>query len=100
MGLLARAIEEAGIPTISLSSALDITSFVRPPRAVFVNFPLGHQAGKPFDPEGQTRIILDALHVLKTATTPGTLVQLQYKWDETDPLDSWEEEEMLHPSAV
>ena len=100
MGLLARAIEEAGIPTISLSSALDITSSVRPPRAVFVNFPLGHQVGKPFDPDGQTRIILDALHALETATTQGTLVQLQYKWNESDPLDSWEEEEMLHPSAV
>lgn len=22
------------------------------------------------------------------------------KWDERDPLDSWEEEEMLHPSVV
>ena len=100
MGLFARAIEEAGIPTITLSSALDITSLVKPPRAVFVNFPLGHQAGRPFDPEGQTRIILDALHLLETATTPGTLVQLQYKWDENDPLDSWEDEEMLHPSVV
>lgn len=100
MGLFARAIEEAGIPTITLSSALDITSLVKPPRAVFVNFPLGHQAGRPFDPEGQTRIILDALHLLETATTPGTIVQLQYKWDENDPLDSWEDEEMLHPSVV
>jgi D-proline reductase (dithiol) PrdB len=80
--------------------ATDVTSSVRPPRAVFVNFPLGHQVGKPFDPGGQTRIILDALHVLETAPEPGTLVQLQYKWDENDPLDSWEEEEMLHPSAV
>ena len=100
MGLLARAIEEANIPTISLSSALDITASVRPPRAVFVNFPLWHQVGKPLDPAGQTAIILDALHVLETATTPGTLVGLQSKWDERDPLDSWEEEEMLHPSAV
>ena len=100
MGLFARAIEEAGIPTISLSSALDITTLVKPPRTAFVNFPLGHQAGKPFDPEGQTRIILDALHLLETVTNPGTVVHLQYKWDERDPLDSWEEEEMLHPSAV
>ncbi|MBI2902580.1 MAG: hypothetical protein HYY12_03190 [Candidatus Methylomirabilis oxyfera] len=100
MGLFARAIEEAGVPTITLSSALDITSLVKPPRTVFVNFPLGHQAGRPFDPEGQTRIILDALHLLETATTPGTLAQLQYKWDENDPLDSWEDEEMLHPSVA
>ncbi len=100
MGLFARAIEEAGIPTVMLSSALDITLSVRPPRTVFVNFPLGHQAGKPFDSEGQTRILLDALHVLETVTTPGTLVQLPYKWDDRDSLDSWEAEEMLHPSLV
>ncbi len=100
MGLFARAIEEAGIPTVSVSSAFDITVSVRPPRTVLVNFPLGHQVGRPFDPEGQTRIILDGLHLLETATNPGTLVQLQYKWDENDPLDSWEEEEMLHPSAM
>ena len=100
MGLIARAIEEAGVPTISLSSALDISASVRPPRAVFVNFPLGHQAGRPFDPKGQTRILLDALHVLEMATTPGTVVRIHYKWDECDPLDSWEDEEQLHPSAV
>jgi len=85
---------------VSVSSALDITSSVKPPRTVFVNFPLGHQVGKPHDREGQTGIILDALHVLETATEPGTLVQLQYKWDESDVLDSWEEEEMLRPSVV
>jgi D-proline reductase (dithiol) PrdB len=100
VGLFARAIEEAGIPTVMLSAALDITTSVKPPRAVFVNFPLGHQVGKPFDHEGQIRVILDALHLLETATTPGTLVQLPYKWDESDPLDSWEAEEMLHPSLV
>ncbi len=88
------------MPTVMLSAALDITASVKPPRAVFVNFPLGHQAGKPFDREGQARIILDALHLLETATTPGTLVQLPYKWDEGDLLDSWEEEEMRHPSLV
>ena len=88
------------MPTVMLSAAFDITASVKPPRAVFVNFPLGHQAGKPFDREGQTRIILDALHLLETATTPGTLVQLPYKWDEGDLLDSWEEEEMHHPSLV
>ena len=100
MGLFARAIEEAGIPTVMLSAAFDITASVKSPRAVFVNFPLGHQAGKPFDQGGQTRILLDALQVLETATTPGTLVQLPYKWDDRDPLDSWEEEEMRHPSLM
>jgi len=44
--------------------------------------------------------LLDAIQVLETATTPGTLVQLPYKWDDRDPMDSWEEEEMLHPSVM
>jgi hypothetical protein len=100
VGLLARAVEAAGIPTISLSSALDITSLVKPPRSLFVNFPLGHQAGRPFDARGQTRIVTEALTVLETAAIPGTVVRLHDKWDENDPLDSWEDEEMLHPSAV
>ena len=70
------------------------------PRTVFVNFPPGRQAGRPFDPEGHAQIILGTLHLLDAATAPGTLVQLQYKWDENDPPDSWEDEEMLHPSVV
>jgi hypothetical protein len=67
---------------------------------VVCSLPLGHHVGKPCDPEGQTRILLGALHVLETATTPGTLVQLPYEWDERDPLDSREEEEMLRSSVV
>jgi len=65
-----------------------------------VNFPLGHQAGRPFDAEGQTRIILDALNPLETATIPRTVVQLHCKRDANGPLDSWEDEEMLQPSVV
>lgn len=48
----------------------------------------------------QTRIFLDALHVLETATTLGTPVQLQYKWHESDPLDSWEDGEMFHTTPA
>ena len=33
-----------------MTSAYDITQAVNPPRAVFVNYPLGHQTGKPDDP--------------------------------------------------
>jgi D-proline reductase (dithiol) PrdB len=97
---MARVFEEAGIPTVSMSSALDITSLVKPPRAVFVNFPLGHQTGKPFDPENQRAIIVDALRVLEAAIAPGTLVQLPYKWREDDSDDSWEQEELLQTASA
>ncbi len=96
---MARVIEEAGILTVSLSSALDITMRVKPPRAVFVNYPLGHQCGKAFDRENQRAILMAALRCLETSTVPGRLLQLPFRWREDDPLDLWEEEEFHHPTA-
>ena len=72
-----------------MTSALDITQAVKPPRAVFVNFPLGHQTGKPDQPELQRQIIIDAMRAFKTITSPATIVELSYIWDENDR--SWEE---------
>lgn len=89
---MARVFEEAGLPTVSMSSALDITSLVKPPRALFVNFPLGHQCGKPDDPAGQRTILREALGLLETATKRGTLLHVPVHWREDDPADSWEEE--------
>ena len=94
MGLIVRIAEEAGIPTILVSSARDITESVKPPRAVFVDFPLGHQTGKPFDRALQTSIIKDAFAALKSISEPGTIIDLPYKWTEGD--DSWEDE-VLQP---
>jgi hypothetical protein len=54
---------------------------VKPPRSVFLNFPLGHQCGRPHDVRLQTRILKDAINVLATATTPGDIVDLPYEWD-------------------
>ncbi len=88
MGLFARAIEEAGIPTTSISSTLDITRLVKPPRTVFLNFPLGHQVGKKFEPELQKSILKDALNALNTITVPGTIIELPYRWADDD---SWEQ---------
>ena len=72
-----------------MTSALDITRAVKPPRAVFLNFPLGHQAGKPNDPELQRRIVGDAMRAFETIDKPGTIVELPYVWDPND--SSWEQ---------
>jgi hypothetical protein len=72
-----------------MTSALDITQAVKPPRAVFVNFPLGHQTGKPNQPELQRQIITDAMRAFETIATPGTIVELPYVWDPDDR--TWEE---------
>jgi D-proline reductase (dithiol) PrdB len=81
VGLIARAIEEAGIPTVSMSSALDLTTLVKPPRTYFVNYPLGHTTGKPFDRQNQLEIIRTALSGAKNIGEPGTIIELPYQWE-------------------
>ena len=74
MGLIQRAIEMEGIPTISVSLNRTITEKIKPPRALLVWFPLGHPMGNPFDEELQTNILLAGLKYLKEIDTPGTVV--------------------------
>jgi hypothetical protein len=78
-------LEERGLPTVTISSARSITELVKPPRSAFLNYPIGHQAGKPFDREGQIAIVGDALRLLETASAPGAIVDLPYTWG-----DEWE----------
>ena len=88
MSLVARYLEANGIPTVLLCCARDITASAFPPRAVFVNYPLGNTAGRPFDPENQREIVKEALHVLEDATEPGRIVDTPHQWSEDD---SWME---------
>jgi len=67
-----------------MTSALDITRAVNPPRAVFVNFPLGHQTGKPDQPELQRQIVRDAMRAFDTIDRPGAIIELPYVWDRND----------------
>lgn len=84
MGLVARQLEAAGIATICLSSAMSITRAVNPPRAVFIDFPLGHTAGKPGDKALQRAIMMDTLDALETIAEPGTIRPLPYRWSDDD----------------
>jgi hypothetical protein len=74
--------EEAGISTVYLGSCRDIMAQVKAPRSAFLDFPLGHTCGRAKDAELQRRILKDALMLLSTARTPGTLVRLDYDWGE------------------
>ena len=85
MGLVAREVEAAGIPTLSMSSALDITRAVNPPRAAFLDYPLGHTTGKPHQPALQRAIMLEALEVFASHRDPGKVKRLPFSWDD----DSW-----------
>ncbi len=67
---------------MTMSSAWDITQSVKPPRAAFVNFPLGNQTGRPGNREEQMSIVRDALNAACSMTEPGTVTILPYKWDD------------------
>jgi len=74
-------VEEAGIPTVVVSTGRDLSAQVRPPRTVFVNFPMGNPFGKPFDKFQQRTILIDALHALESISCGGEIIDLPYEWE-------------------
>ena len=79
--LVARKAEREGICTIVVGSGYDILECLKPPRAVFTDFPMGHPFGRN-DKQQQLSIIKDAFRILEQAQEPGTLVVLPYYWGE------------------
>ena len=71
VGLAARAIEQAGIPTVTISVNQAAIERVRPPRAGYYKGEFGCVAGKPNFPEHQRRIIEEALRWLEPMGEPG-----------------------------
>jgi hypothetical protein len=65
---------------VSVTVARDVTERVKPPRAVFVPFRMGHHFGVPFHREVQRQVILSALELLTTATASGEIVDLPLRW--------------------
>ena len=82
MGLVCRVVEASGIATVFLGTGRDLTVQVRPPRALFANFPMGNAFGKPFDTDMQYAILRDCLNMVATCETPGELIDLPYVWPE------------------
>jgi hypothetical protein len=64
VGLVQSVIEEAGIPTVSITLLREVTERVRPPRALAVDRPLGYPLGEANDAVLQKRIIMRALELL------------------------------------
>ena len=71
VALAARAIEQGGIPTMTLSVGRDVTELVHPPRAGFYQGEFGSVAGKPNWPEHQRRLLDEALRWMESADQPG-----------------------------
>jgi hypothetical protein len=68
--VLARALEAAGVSTISISAVREHTEKVKPPRALWVPFPFGYALGRPDDPALQHRVLRAALDLLSAPSGP------------------------------
>ena len=70
MSVLAHVMEEAGLATITLASMRPVVEKMKPPRALYCEFPLGRPLGVPNDPDFQHRVLRDAFALLDEASGP------------------------------
>ena len=89
MSLVARQLEENGLPTLVIGSAYDIVSYCGIPRYLYTDFPLGNPCGKPYDNEMQMEIIHQALSLLEEASKGNTILRSICTWSEEN---SWRDE--------
>jgi len=77
VGHVARAVEEAGIPTVTIMTRAFAhrATEMKIPRSLVVKHPMGHSMGAALDAERQSEVLTAALEVLDSATTNGTIVE-------------------------
>ena len=80
VSLVARHVEEAGIPTVIIGSAQDIVETAGVPRLLYVDYPLGNPAGRPGHADEQREIAAAALELVVAAVGPRTTRRLGLEW--------------------
>jgi D-proline reductase (dithiol) PrdB len=70
VGLVARALELSGVPTMTLAVLKDVVELVRPPRVALHEGKLGAVSGLPGFPEHQRRILDEALRLIEPLDQP------------------------------
>ena len=74
-------VEEQGIATTYVATGRDLTALVKPPRALFVNHPMGNNFGAAKDDETQMPILRTAVGLIESVTEDGTLVDMPTNWE-------------------
>ena len=89
MGLIAREIERAGIPTVTLSVVREASVRSPAPRTVFVPFRLGQVFGEPGAEVQQRAVLMATLEAFGRLRQPAAILDLPYRWKRSilrDPL--------------
>ena len=92
MGLVARKIEEAGIPTVTLNMIWPYQRLVGMPRVAAVEHPFGRPFGDVGDAATQRDVLVTALALAVEAEAPGQIAHLPFRWHQEPSETKW------HPS--
>jgi D-proline reductase (dithiol) PrdB len=94
VGLAARVLEEAGLSTVVLTMTPEFHRDVGMPRVAAIEYPYGRPVGQVGDREGQRKVLLLTLSVLKNARHPGEVWNLPFTWPEEPKKTDWQPPEM------
>ncbi|MEM7543757.1 MAG: hypothetical protein AAF384_19545 [Pseudomonadota bacterium] len=89
MGLVARKIEEAGIPTVTLNLIWEFQRAVGMPRVAAIEHPFGRPFGEVGDSDTQAQVLSDALEVFEVAENPGHVEHLGFEWHQAPKQTLW-----------
>ena len=79
----------AGISTVQVSLIRPVTEAVRPPRALWVPFPLGRPFGPPNHPDIQLDVLKETLRLVEQPGAPSLIDYTDTTEDEIWPEDGW-----------
>ena len=95
MPVLARLIEAAGIPTVTVTMMPALAERLGAPRIVGVEFPFAHNFGLPGDRAMQRRVLSAASQVLAGSPAFGARLDLDTEWpiSRAEAYRSWQPKE-------
>jgi D-proline reductase (dithiol) PrdB len=89
VGLVARVIEAAGIPTVTLNMIWVYQRLIGMPRVAAIEHPFGRPFGDVGDIARQGEVLIAALAVAAEAKQPGEIKHLPFRWHEAPEDTKW-----------
>jgi D-proline reductase (dithiol) PrdB len=78
--VLARELEARGFSTVTISMLPELSELVGAPRTLTTRVPFGAPCGDPENRALHEAVVVEALALLGTATSPGTVVASRHAW--------------------
>jgi hypothetical protein len=89
VGLVARVLEAAGIPTVTLNMIWVYQRLVGMPRVAAIEYPFARPYGNVGDADTQGAVLRAALALFESAKSPGHVEHLPFVWPEPPRETKW-----------